>query len=220
MNVRSGFAIACVVCVAIGFTMAASSAAGGIISYQGMSLCETATLHAPGHLADNLTVYTGLSQLTYEGQTYFGYCVDIDHYAGTGEASVSSVNDLHNGDKVAYLFDTYGPSADTALKAASLELAIWEVLNENGKFDLTTGDFWASSGDGSLIASANELLKNIPSGYVARSSTCVINGDNVQDFVVRGNLEVPEPTTLALVVMGMLVVCRRRKASAVCNGQE
>jgi hypothetical protein len=202
-------AVATVLCLAAILASVSSTANANTMSYQGMPLSEITTLHAPGHLADNLTVYTGLSHIIYEGQDFDGYCVDIDHYAGTGEATVTSIFDLHNGDKVAYLFDTYAPHVQTSLQAGALELAIWEVINETGDFSLTTGSFWASSNNPDLIPAADALLANLPSEYHGNTGTFVINGRDVQDFVVTGFIGVPEPTTLALIAFGLPLAMRR-----------
>ena len=189
-----------------------SSASASVMTYRGTGLGEVVSMHAPGHLADGLSVIAGQDLLTYENAELTGFCVDIDQYAGTSEVTETAATDLHNGYLVAYLVEKYGMAATTNQQAAAVQLAIWEVLYEPAGhgFNVTTGDLSAVNCDSSLATAANLLLADLPETYESHSIR-VLATVTSQDFVIvpaRG--AVPEPAILALLTLGGVGLLRRR----------
>ena len=208
--------IACA--LAVGLLLACDSAKASWMTPTGMGPNEVVTTHIAGLLADGLQVYDGPEMLTYNGQVYAGYCVDLNHYAGATEVTEVSPLTLTNGLKVSYLLETYGGSATTNLSAAALQTAIWEVISEpaGGPFDATSGTF-SISGNAEVAAAANALLATIPALYTPLGCPTVLHSDTAQSFVIDlpGHIPVPEPATMGLLTVGGMFLSRagrRRRA--------
>ena len=120
--------------------LAAPVASADIMTYDGPGFVSQVTLHAAGLLGDGKTVYAGQYKLTYGGTPYDAFCVDIDHYAGTTEVTEMPSSSLRNGEKVAYLYETFVPAISNGTDAAAVGVAIWEVLYETDDNDLDASD--------------------------------------------------------------------------------
>jgi hypothetical protein len=191
-----------------------SFANANTINYDGVGLHGIVTVHAPGSLIDNLTVYAGQMLYTYGTQQYSMYCVDINHWAGTTQVEIEPASALPNGFLAAYLYDTYATSVDTNLEAAALASALWEVLNETGPtFDLTSGGFMIAGND-EVAGTANGLLANLPTSYFRQGGPEFLHStEGKQSMLVDlPGVSVPEPMSMGLLSAGALVgLVRRRK---------
>jgi len=196
-----------------------SAAVADLMTLQGMAHNETVQTHISGKLADGMWLPAGQEQLTYQGTSYLGYCVDLNHYANTGQVSEVSALTWPNGNKLVYLYDTYAPTITTDLQAAALQTAIWEVISEpaTGPFDVTKGTFYIT-GNNSVVTLANQMLATLPGTYTPGMVPTILSSSCNQDFLIGkweppvGN-PVPEPCTLALMAAGagLFLVVRRRK---------
>jgi hypothetical protein len=139
-----------------------------------------------------------------DGQ-FFGYvyCVDLDHMISLPteyEVTESTTESISNGSRIAWLYKNYSPAASTSGVAAALQLAIWEVLVDNGD-GLNTGNFRYTGGLSSFAGSqAQSMLaasvdKSESSGRVLRAT-----GPYGQTMLAP---PVPEPTSLALLGLGL-----------------
>lgn len=185
---------------------------GSYMAYNGMGLNSQVRIHASGLLADNLKVAAGQLKVTHENTDHLAYCVDLDHYVKSADVTPEPMSFVNNGEKVAWLYETYAQSVTTGMEAAALSVAIWEVIYEtDATFDAGTGYFTISENQG-VLDGANDLLASlgsIPGSYTPSNGTMVLHNDQVQDVVV------PEPTTLGLLGAG--AVCffaKRRRRSA------
>ncbi len=125
--------------------------------------------------------------------------------------------------RAAWLVDTYHSEANDAAKRASLQLAVWEAVydnfdgggNERDAFDHTTGAFQArAAGNASHLDDQTGLAGEWFAASHGKSGRGVyaVDGQNM-----LGRTEIPEPSTLVLLGLGLTVagfgiVRKRRQA--------
>ena len=195
--------------------------------YKGLGLSAKVKIHAPGTLADNRHVKVGQMKLNYQKTNYLGYCVDLNHYAGSCYVSERPVESLNNGNLVAYLFETYSEtvlplpvslhdklpkkSVVGNIQAAALQCAIWEVINEtSADFSLSHGDFGISQ-NYVVRTMGNHMLDSMSNTYNPENVLLVLHNDCKQDMLIGTNVPVPEPVTASVLMVGGILLLVRRK---------
>lgn len=128
----------------------------------------------------------------------------LDHF---GDATlVDRIGRLYTG------FNALVTSADTS---AAFQLALWELVDENNTdLDLTTGSFTATDFTNAR-ATANGWLSSL-SGITNGFNLFVLENEGSQDLLVfkpAPTVRVPEPGTLALMCLGLLIVGLRMRRS-------
>ncbi len=208
--------------VVLSLCLTASIASADMMTFTGTVLTESVEFHCQGLLADGMTVHAGLYGIEYKDRDYNAFCVDADHYAGTSSVIEQDVDVLHNGDLVAYLYERYIASATTSEAAAALGVALWEVLYEDdgSAFNASSGTFYITN-NSNVAAAANVMLTgmltDMPANYQPVMDLTVLHSACKQDMLIGGLTAVPEPTTLALILLGaplMLNASRRRRLVA------
>ena len=102
-------------------------------------------------------------------------------------------------------------TADVTAKqeiAAALGLAVWEVIYDNGQWDVTNGNFTAYGDFAALVGRANSFLGLASSGAwtgdVNRLRALVaVNGDSQNQLFYAGGGAVPEPAVWGLMILGL-----------------
>ena len=209
---------ATVLAVVLSISLTTSIASADMMTFTGTVLTESVKFHCSGLLADGLTVYAGLYGIEYQDRQFGAFCVDADQYAGSSSVTEQDVDVLHNGWLVAYLYETYIGSATTTTLAAALGVAIWEVLYERdgSAFNASSGKFYITN-NSNVLAAANAMLAGMPSSYQSVMDLTVLHSACKQDMLIGGLTEVPEPTTIALLMFGaplMLRASSRRRLAA------
>jgi hypothetical protein len=149
--------------------------------------------------------------------SFLAFCVDPFQWS-SGSLTTYTKTDFSTffgsraGDIVALYNQAYTGSLTSNGNAAAMQLALWEVANDDK--NLATGGVRTVAGtDASLVSGAQSLLTNLnayagPSQYSFSLYTSATN----QDFLVA--TPIPEPHTYMMMLAGlglMGFVARRRK---------
>ena len=209
---------ATILAVVLSLCLTTSIASADMMTFAGTILTESVKFHSHGLLADNLTVQAGLLGVEYQDRQFGAFCVDADQYAGTTSVTEQNVDVLHNGSLVAYLYETYIGSATTARQAAALGVALWEVLYESdgNAFNASSGNFYITN-NSDVAAAANVMLTGMPADYQSVMNLTVLHSASKQDMLIGGPTAVPEPATVAMLLLGaplVLKASRRRRLAA------
>lgn len=171
------------------------------------NLPVSGSFSAPGNFYD---IPSGLVHF----QTFDGFCVEPLQALTYGETVVYDIQDpsnLGNSATIASLVGGYLASGRTAVDAAAVQWAIWEVIAEAtpGARSLLDGNVMINStGNGpDVIALANQYLANI-ANYTPATLT-YLHSDTEQDVVTWQ--VIPEPASAGLVGLSALVLLRRRR---------
>lgn len=207
------------------------------LAYMGVDTTYTASgKYAGGAYAYN--AYVGIYNIDVKGKGAFAsFCIDIYDYAGdkgtyykydvTSLAKApQSVGDvgIEMGEAgalaVKKLWDLFYKDAltdKTGKTAASLQVAIWEVVNEkgNGKYSLTDGNFTATGGNFDK-ALTQDMLKKIADYNPAQLPNLFAYVNTTDKTHYQDFIGVPDGgVTLALlgISLGGLAFFARRKES-------
>ncbi len=178
-------------------------------SAQSISLGQNVTI---GYGAGSQSVFAGEFLMKFVGappagydQNFTAYCVDLDHYLQNFQDVTLESTDYLNpmslvpaaGPKAAWLYNTYAAAVSTALQAAALQLAIWEVLYD-ANLNLTSGTFKVTSANASTISQANTYLSSLLTNTSEATWFKATSHPNLQNQDLIGP-RVPEPSAFALL---------------------
>lgn len=215
------------------------------VAYSGRYLTEQVKISHPD-LADPIRVYAGLYSLTIDNAKELdgvtdlefgtigvlddtvGFCVDILDQA-TSETKLYDVVTLDatpewgpmgsiKAQQLSNMLDLHWTKSITSVEAAALQVAIWEIINEDPTkgLDVTNGDFkleteYTALSYAEFATVANDMLASIGTvgngSYIGLTnpSTADLDPDDplkvgaYQDYLVR----VPVPGAVLLGLLGM-----------------
>ena len=129
------------------------------------------------------------------------FCVDLDHEINLPteyEVDPLSATALNNGSRAAWLYSTYLPSVTSGSAAAALQIALWDVVYDNGD-GLGQGAFRYVSGLGAQTTTLAESIIASSSGQSADGTYFKVEGPYGQSMLGP----VPEANSMLLLGLGL-----------------
>jgi hypothetical protein len=156
----------------------------------------------------------GALDATLDGsQSFEAYCVDALHAPLIGSSyPVSTVQlpnaGLANSGRLAFLYQNFASSVNNQDTGAGLQLAIWDVLMDNGD-GLSAGLFRASTVTSTVNQTNAYLAASVGQSGSATWYKGTPGANQPQDLI--GANPVPEPATIVTLGIAAAAVLRRRR---------
>lgn len=163
---------------------------------------------------------------TEAGEHFLALCIEPGVDMKTNKQSYTEFGDFsfdRNGASIDRLYGLFYGSASAAgggKESLSFQLALWELYNDDGTLSVTQDGKLAVletgsnadttglyAGAGTVVARANAMLADVASGkdYITKYDYTVYRGAH-QDFVSATVSAVPEPTTVAMMGLGLALI--------------
>lgn len=185
------------------------------VTFNGMGLNQTVDYKLSGV---DKSSRAGQILINFQSQNLTAYCVDLNHTVKSSwDATPASPDFINGGRAAAFLYDTYAASVDSSLKAAALQVAIWEVVTDfGGSLNLLAGNFKLLDSE-NVRNLANLYLGSLPGdvGNYQSSSYIVKSGSDPRSQ----HLIVPEPATLGVVMVAMIMMAADRRRRRAATGR-
>jgi hypothetical protein len=165
------------------------------------------------------STFAGAQNTTFQGDTFDAYCVDLEHFnyfpASYNVNALDAATSLSNGSRVSKLYNKYAGTV-TGDAAAALQLAIWDVIYDNGD-GLDNGIFKSTAG-GAIATNYSAFIADNLAGvsdFATFFQPDPYNGNQNQGLIGPGKYNpVPEPASFLAFALAAPALLRRRKKSA------
>jgi hypothetical protein len=151
------------------------------------------------------------------------YCADPTSALSQGPTFVTAMPDsaFNYGGRLAWLYHTYNPNLTKGWEAAALQLAIWEVIMDNGADDLLAGLTKVTSNTDSQVTNLAKTMLQASAGKSSTGLTFWVPNQGppaVSQTLFRGGSNVliptPEPANAFLLGAGLILLGAIRKRDA------
>lgn len=183
------------------------------------------TLNAGTAQQRGVSAYAGMFSLDYRAhgssaawQNFLSFCLQPDVYLTpfqnpyTARAPADAGYDLA---RISELWGTYYSGIDSDVKAAAFQVALWELSYGDRDRNLSTGSFRLNDAGSAIGTLAQGWLNAIEVNDGPSANNLVVlvdtrgtNGSDRQDLLTQN---VPEPSTLALLGVGLFAAGIRRR---------
>jgi hypothetical protein len=181
------------------------------------------TIQADGQ---TVTWFSGFTNLILDGmQQQSAFCVDAftEIWNGTHHVVLEDPSSLSNGARVAWLMQNLSSTVTTASQAAGMQLAIWDIVHDNGD-GLSLGRIQGLAATDAAVASATagfiaasvgqaSLNATVYSNIAGRDAAQALMSCGANGGTCDGATGVPEPSTLVTFGIGIAAIAagaRRR----------
>ncbi len=194
--------------MALSLAAVASPALADPISFNGLGMYETVSYKLDG---ESKSTKAGQLLIEFDSKELVAYCVDLRHSIKSDWiVDPKPANSFSGGKAAAFLYDTFASTVTNSLQAAALQVAIWEVVEDWNWVNLFGGDFKFTSAT-NVTQQAQVYLNALPGNLSNYSATAFIlessNDPRSQHLIV------PEPATLAALLIGLPILFGRRRAA-------
>ena len=179
-----------------------------LVAFTGVGPTETAHIWGGGQ--NGLYVYSGVLNLTVDGQSRPGFCVDLTKEAAQSPTLYEpiSVQNYLGPEKAMYFTELYNKHYSTNwtnVEASAFQMSVWEIIYENvpknaGMYDVTIDGTDGQMGffcSGPTTKMANSWL-HLLDGTGPRVPVTIVQSKLYQNYAIAS---VPEPSTLVLLLL-------------------
>lgn len=156
--------------------------------------------------------------INFGGQQYTTYCVDLFTSIGYGDynADLLYPQSYPQGERAAWILNTYGPLVNNNEAGAALQLALWDVVHDNGD-GLSAGSIQLSSSASTALRDAAAAIVTTSEGQTSLNATIfhntvIADGSPAQNLITMG-IVVPEPSTVFLFGTGLAALAGLKSRS-------